>query len=52
MEELDLKGLFNIFWSKRIYIVLIIAIFAVIGIIYSFDIVKPEYKAETTLVLD
>ena len=51
MEELDLKGLFNIFWSKRIYIVLIIAIFAVIGIIYSFAFVTPEYKAETTLVL-
>lgn len=51
MEELDLKQLFGMFWNKKVYIILIVAIFMVIGIIYSFIFVKPEYKAETTLLL-
>ena len=51
MEELDLKELFNIFWSKRIHIALITAIFLVIGVIYSFVFVEPVYQATTTIVL-
>lgn len=51
MEELDLKDLFNIFWSRKIQIILIIAIFIVIGVIYSIGFVTPKYTASTTLVL-
>ncbi len=51
MEELDLKELFQIFWSKRIEIILITLIFIVVGIIYSFIFVTPEYKSTTQLVL-
>jgi len=51
MEELDLKEWLNIFWSRRFYIMVIIAIFIVIGFIYSFIFVSPVYKSETTLVL-
>ena len=51
MEELDLKELFNVFWEKRIEIILITLIFMVIGIIYSYAFVKPEYKSSTTLLL-
>ncbi len=51
MEELDLKELLTIFWEKRLQIVLIVLIFAVIGIAYSYLIVKPEYQATTSLVL-
>lgn len=51
MEELDLKELFNIFWNKKTEIILITLIFAVVGVIYSFCFVKPEYKSKTTLVL-
>ena len=51
MEELDLKELFEIFWNKKIQILLIIAIFICIGLAYSIAIVKPEYKTYTTLVL-
>ena len=35
MEELDLKELFNLFWSKKAAIILIILIFMVIGVIYT-----------------
>lgn len=51
MEELDLKELFTMFWEKKAQIVLIILIFAVIGIAYSYLLVEPDYKAKTKLVL-
>jgi len=51
MEELDLKEIFNIFWKKKIQIILIIAIFMVIGIIYSVGFITPMYASTTTLVL-
>lgn len=51
MEELDLKEMFNMFWIRRIQIILIVTIFVVIGFLYSYLYVSPEYKAYTTLVL-
>lgn len=51
MEEIDLKELFEIFWSKKILIVLIVILFTVIGMAYSFLLVVPEYTSSTTLVL-
>ena len=51
MEELDLKELFNIFWSKKIQILLIILIFAVVGVIYTIGFVTPMYSSSTSLVL-
>ncbi len=51
MEELDLKELLKIFWEKKITIIVIVAIFLVIGYIYTMKIVVPTYSASTTLVL-
>lgn len=51
MEELDLKDLFMMLWNKKLQIVLIIVIFAVIGIIYTMGFVVPEYSSYTTLLL-
>lgn len=51
MEELDLKELFQIFWNKKIQIILVILIFMVIGIIYTIGFVTPKYSSSTTLVL-
>ena len=51
MEELDLKELFNIFWSRKIQIGIIIAICFVIGFIYTFVFVKPDYASTTTVIL-
>lgn len=51
MEELDLKELFSMFWNKKLQIILIVAIFAVIGVIYSVGFVTPVYTSSTTLVL-
>ncbi len=51
MEELDLKELFNIFWNKKLHILLIVAIFTIIGAIYTMGFVIPMYTSSTTLVL-
>ena len=51
MEELDLKELFNIFWHKKIEVLLIVLIFAIIGVIYTLGFVTPMYSSSTTLVL-
>lgn len=51
MEELDLRELFNMFWSKKIEIVIITLIFVIIGGVYSYMFTTPKYKSSTTLVL-
>lgn len=51
MEELDLKELLMLFWNKRIKILLIVAIFMLIGIIYTVGFVTPVYTSSTTLLL-
>ena len=51
MEELDLKEIFNLFWDKKLQIILIVAILFVVGVIYTLGFVKPVYTASTTLVL-
>ena len=51
MEELDLKEIFKIIWKKKIYILLLIAVFAELGILYTSYLVTPMYKSSTTLVL-
>ncbi len=51
MEELDLKELFNIFWTKKVQIILIVLIFMVIGIIYTVGFVTPMYSSSTSLIL-
>lgn len=51
MEELDLKELLQMFWEKKIRIILVVAIFAVVGIIYTSTCVKPKYAAKTSLLL-
>jgi len=51
MEELDLKELFMMFWNKKAQIILIILIFIVLGITYSYFFITPKYKASTKLVL-
>ena len=51
MEEIDLKELFQIFWEKKSTIILLTAIFMVVGFIYSSFIVVPKYQSSTKLVL-
>ena len=36
MEELDLKELFNIFWSRKVYIILITIIFLLLFLLLYY----------------
>ena len=51
MEELDLKELLMLFWNKKVKILLIVAIFMLIGIIYTIGFVTPVYTSSTTRLL-
>lgn len=51
MEEIDLKELIRVFWEKKTTIILLIAIFMVLGFIYSSFLVEPKYTSSTKLVL-
>lgn len=51
MEEIDLKELLNMFWGKKIVIILIVILFIGIGFFYTKFMVKPDYKSTATLVL-
>lgn len=50
-NEMDLKELFNMFWSKKLEIFVIVILFVALGIFYTMYLVKPDYKSSTTLVL-
>lgn len=51
MEELDLKELISMFLEKKLLIILVIIIFAIIGAIYTLKFIVPEYEASISLVL-
>ena len=51
MEEIDLKELFNIFWTKRLLIFITLIIFAIIGAVYTIGLKTPLYSSSATLVL-
>lgn len=52
MEEIDIRRLFENIWEKKIVIGVIIALFLVVGIIYSFIIKKPLYTAKARIALE
>jgi len=51
VEEIDIKELIGLFWSKKLEILVITIVFTILGTIYSFTMVTPKYEASTTLVL-
>lgn len=51
MEDLDLKELFNVFWSKKTQIFLTILIFIAIGTVYTYILLVPKYQAVTSILL-
>jgi len=51
MEEIDLKDMFNYFWTKKFYIILIVLLALLLGSFYTAAIQKPKYKSYTTILL-
>lgn len=51
MEEIELSELFKLIWEQKFKIILIIAIFIILGVGYTFYFVTPKYTSSTTLIL-
>lgn len=51
MDELDLKELLMLFWNKKLRILLIVAIFVLVGVIYTIGFVTPMYTSSTQILL-
>lgn len=51
MEEIDLKELISMFMKRKVLIILVVIIFALIGAIYTVKFITPTYKSTTRLLL-
>ena len=51
MEEVDLKELLGVFWRKKFIVLAIMILFIVVGTVYSYKFLEPEYKSFTTIIL-
>ncbi len=51
MEEIDLKEILNMFWGKKIQIIIIVLIFTILGCVYTLKFTIPMYASSITLVL-
>lgn len=51
MEEIDLKDFIRTAWNRKLHIFIILVIFAVIGVIYTTQLIVPKYTSSTRLIL-
>ena len=50
-DEIDLKQLLELFWNKKVLILIVVLIAVIMGYIYTSFLVKPKYTSSTTLIL-
>lgn len=50
-EDIDIKRIFDIIFSKKIFIILIIILSITLGYVYSYYYKQPEYKSSVTILL-
>lgn len=50
-EEIDLKSIFQMFWDRKVGMVIIILLCIVAGYVYTTFFVSPVYKATSTAIL-
>lgn len=50
-DEIDLKQLLELFWNKKVFILIVVLIAVIMGYIYTSFLVKPKYTSSTTLIL-
>lgn len=51
MEEIHLKEIFQMFWNKKMSMIVIIILSMIVGMIYTSKFTTPMYSSSTTLVL-
>lgn len=50
-SEIDLKQIWLMIWNKKWMILIVVLVFLMVGSVYTFYFVTPEYTASTTLIL-
>ena len=50
-EDIDIKRILEIIFSKKIFIILILLLSMTLGYVYSYYYKKPEYKSSVTVLL-
>ena len=50
-ENVELKRIIDILFSKKLLIIIVLIIFTLLGYLYSYEYVVPEYKSTSTLLL-
>lgn len=50
-EDIDIKRILEIIFSKKIFIILIILLSITLGYVYSYYYKQPEYKSSVTILL-
>lgn len=50
-EDIDIKRIFDIIFSKKIFIILIIILSITLGYVFSYYYKQPEYKSSVTILL-
>jgi len=51
MEEINLSEIFQLFWKKKIQILMIMLIFIIAGCVYTLKFVTPKYSSTVTMIL-
>ena len=51
MEEINLSEIFQLFWKKKIQILMIMLIFIIAGCVYTLKFVTPKYTSTVTMIL-
>ena len=51
MEEINLSEIFQLFWKKKIQILMIMLIFIISGCVYTLKFVTPKYTSTVTMIL-
>ena len=50
-EDIDIKRILEIIFSKKIFIILILLVSITLGYVYSYYYKQPEYKSSVTILL-
>ncbi len=50
-ENIEMKRILNIIYSKKILIALILIAFTILGSMYSYNYVIPKYRSSSSLLL-
>lgn len=51
MEEIELKDLIMMFWKRKILIIVVLILFAILGVVYTKCCVVPQYAASSSFIL-